>query len=155
MRDNKTSTENIVLYIFGLVLVIWFALLIAPAFADGLAGLVTGLPQAINNPFKITLCENSLKTVLIFVLIYGVALGVYISDEKNYRRREEHGSAKWGNAKQVNKKYADKEPLSNKTLTQNVVIGYDGRKHRRNLNTLVVGGFRRRQNKTLCSCQCT
>ena len=37
MRDNKTSTENIVLYIFGLVLVIWFALLIAPAFADGLA----------------------------------------------------------------------------------------------------------------------
>lgn len=140
MRDNKTSTENIVLYIFGLVLVIWFALLIAPAFADGLAGLVTGLPQAINNPFKITLCENSLKTVLIFVLIYGVALGVYLSDEKNYRRREEHGSAKWGNAKQVNKKYADKEPLSNKTLTQNVAIGYDGRKHRRNLNTLVVGG---------------
>ena len=140
MRDNKTSTENIVLYIFGLVLVIWFALLIAPAFADGLAGLVTGLPQAINKPFKITLCENSLKTVLIFVLIYGVALGVYLSDEKNYRRREEHGSAKWGNAKQVNKKYADKEPLSNKTLTQNVAIGYDGRKHRRNLNTLVVGG---------------
>ena len=140
MRDNKTSTENIVLYIFGLVLVIWFALLIAPAFADGLAGLVTGLPQAINNPFKITLCENSLKTVLIFVLIYGVALGVYLSDEKIYRRREEHGSAKWGNAKQVNKKYADKEPLSNKTLTQNVAIGYDGRKHRRNLNTLVVGG---------------
>ena len=140
MRDNKNSTENIVLYIFGLVLVIWFALLIAPAFADGLAGLVTGLPQAINNPFKITLCENSLKTVLIFVLIYGVALGVYLSDEKNYRRREEHGSAKWGNAKQVNKKYADKEPLSNKTLTQNVAIGYDGRKHRRNLNTLVVGG---------------
>ena len=140
MRDNKTSTENIVLYIFGLVLVIWFALLIAPAFADGRAGLVTGLPQAINNPFKITLCENSLKTVLIFVLIYGVALGVYLSDEKNYRRREEHGSAKWGNAKQVNKKYADKEPLSNKTLTQNVAIGYDGRKHRRNLNTLVVGG---------------
>jgi len=140
VRDNKTSTENIVLYIFGLVLVIWFALLIAPAFADGLAGLVTGLPQAINNPFKITLCENSLKTVIIFVLIYGVALGVYLSDEKNYRRREEHGSAKWGNAKQVNKKYADKEPLSNKTLTQNVAIGYDGRKHRRNLNTLVVGG---------------
>ena len=140
MRDNKTSTENIVLYIFGLVLVIWFALLIAPAFADGLAGLVTGLPQAINNPFKITLCENSLKTVLIFVLIYGVALGVYLSDEKNYRRREEHGSAKWGNAKQVNKKYADKEPLSNKTLTQNVAIGYDGRKHKRNLNVLVVGG---------------
>ena len=140
MRDNKTSTENIVLYIFGLVLVIWFALLIAPAFADGLAGLVTGLPQAINNPFKITLCKNSLKTVLIFVLIYGVALGAYLSDEKNYRRREEHGSAKWGNAKQVNKKYADKEPLSNKTLTQNVAIGYDGIKHRRNLNTLVVGG---------------
>ena len=28
----------------------------------------------------------------------------------------------------------------NKILTQNVEIGYDAHKHRRNLNTLVVGG---------------
>ena len=140
MRDDKFSTEYMVLYIFGLIATIWFSLLIAPAMSDGLAGLINELPNVMNNPFKITWCENSLKTVLILVMIYGIALGVYLSNERNYRRREEHGSAKWGNARQVNRKYVDKDKYYNKILTQNVSIGFDGRKHRRNLNTLVCGG---------------
>jgi len=140
MRDDKFSTEYIILYIFGLIATIWFSLLIAPAMSNGLVGLINELPNVMNNPFKITWCENSLKTVLILVMIYGIALGVYLSNERNYRRREEHGSAKWGNARQVNRKYVNKEKYYNKILTQNVSIGFDGRKHRRNLNTLVCGG---------------
>ena len=38
------------------------------------------------------------------------------------------------------KKYANKDKTENKLLTQNVAIGLDGRKHRRNLNVLVCGG---------------
>ena len=72
--------------------------------------------------------------------MYGIAIGVYLSTEHNYRRREEHGSAKWGTAGSVNKKYANKDKTQNKLLTQNVAIGLDGRKHRRNLNVLVCGG---------------
>ena len=140
MRDDKFSTEYIVLYIFGLIATIWFSLLIAPAMSDGLVGLINEFPNAMNNPFKITWCENSLKTVLILVMAYGIALGVCLSNERNYRRREEHGSAKWGNARQVNRKYVNKDKYYNKILTQNVSIGFDGRKHRRNLNTLICGG---------------
>ena len=40
----------------------------------------------------------------------------------------------------MNKKYADKNLASNRIFTQHVRMGLDGRKHRRNLNTLVVGG---------------
>ena len=109
MRDNKYSTENIVIYIFGFVVVIWFTLLIAPAAEKGLVNVLVSISEILNNPFKITLCEDSLKTVLILVMIYGVALGVYLSTESNYRRREEHGSAKWGNARQANKKYINKD----------------------------------------------
>ena len=140
MRDDKFSAEYIALYVFGLIATLWFSLLIAPAMSNGLVGLINELPYAMNNPFKITWCENSLKTVLILVMIYGIALGVYLSNERNYRRREEHGSARWGNARQVNKKYVNKDKYYNKILTQNVSIGFDGRKHRRNLNTLVCGG---------------
>ncbi len=140
MRDDKFSTEYIILYFFGLIATIWFSLLIAPVMSDGLVGLINELPNVMNNPFKITWCENSVKTVLILVMIYGIALGVYLSNERNYRRREEHGSAKWGNARQVNRKYVNKDKYYNKILTQNVSIGFDGRKHRRNLNTLVCGG---------------
>ena len=82
MRDDKFSTEYIVLYIFGLIATIWFSLLIAPAMSDGLADLINELPNVMNNPFKITWCENSLKTVLILVMIYGIALCVYLSNER-------------------------------------------------------------------------
>lgn len=69
-----------------------------------------------------------------------MGIGIYLSTRKNYRRREEHGSAKWGDAATICKKYRDKRFTENKILTQNVRIGLDGRKHRRNLNTLVAGG---------------
>ena len=102
--------------------------------------IISGLPTALANPFKITLCKDSVKTVLVFVTGYGLAIAIYLTDEKYYRRREEHGSARWGNAQAISRKYAEKDALNNKVLTQNISMGYDGRKHRRNLNTLIVGG---------------
>ena len=140
MRHDKFSKQNIVLYILGTVLAAWFGLLSAPCLKDGLVGLIRDFGVITQNPFKIQLCEGSLKTVLIFVGIYGLGIGVYLSSSRNYRRREEHGSAQWGSPVQVNRKYADKVPTQNKILTQNVSVGLDGRKHRRNLNTLVCGG---------------
>ena len=86
------------------------------------------------------LSEDSLKTVLVLLCVYGLAIGVYLSSRRNYRRGEEHGSAKWGNARAVNKKYQAANPEENKILTQNVRMGFDGKKHRRSLNTVVVGG---------------
>lgn len=140
MRHDKFSKQNILLYCLGTIPVIWLALLIAPFMEDGLPGLIRNFGAAMSRPFHITLCEDSLKTVLIFLGIYGLGIGVYLSSSRNYRRREEHGSAQWGSPMQVNRKYADKVPTRNKILTQNVSVGLDGRKHRRNLNTLVCGG---------------
>ena len=136
--DNKAGGPW--LYALGLVPVIWFALLIAPAISGGLSEIVSALPAAMNNPFKIVWCEDSVKTVLIFIAAYGLGIGIYLSSRRNYRRGEEHGSAKWGDARAVNKKYRAKDPLQNRIFTQHVRMGLDGRKHRRNLNTLVVGG---------------
>ena len=139
MQDNDRKSA-IVLSAIGVVPVIWLALLIAPFLKGGLSEIITGLTNALNNPFNIQLCEDSLKTVLILLIAYGMAIGVYFSTRKNYRRREEHGSAKWGNAKAVNKKYCQSPPSDNKLMTQNVCIGNNAQKHRRNLNTLVCGG---------------
>ena len=140
MRHDKFSKQNILLYCLGTIPVIWLALLIAPFMEDGLPGLIKNFGAAMSRPFYITLCGNSLKTILVLLLCYGLAIGIYLSTQRNYRRREEHGSAQWGSPVQVNRKYADKVPTRNKILTQNVFVGLDGRKHRRNLNTLVCGG---------------
>lgn len=140
MRHDKFSKQNILLYCLGTIPVVWLALRIAPFMEDGLPGLIRNFGAAMSCPFYITLCEDSLKTVLILLLCYGLAIGMYLSTQRNYRRREEHGSAQWGSPAQVNRKYADKVPTQNKILTQNVSVSLDGRRHRRNLNTLVCGG---------------
>ena len=139
MVEDAKRTKTI-LCILGIIPVVWIALLIAPNIDGGLVGIVNGLADISDNFYKVEICENSLKTVLFFLLVYGLSLAMYFTTRKNYRKREEYGSAKWGSARLVNKKYSDKDKFKNKLLTQNVAIGLDGRKHRRNLNTLVCGG---------------
>ena len=137
MRNDDKKT-GLILSVCGIVPVIWLALMTAPYVGGGLVEIIRGLPVAMGNPFQIT--EDSVKTVLIFLLAYAMGIGIYFSTRRNYRRREEHGSAKWGDAGALNKKYRDKDLSANKLLTQNVRIGLDGKKHRRNLNILVCGG---------------
>ena len=141
MREDKFSRANIILYLLGLLPTVWLGLLVAPALRSGLPNLIRNLAVVFSNPFHIVWCEDSVKAVLIFICAYAMGIGIYLSTARNYRRREEHGSAHWGNAGQVNKKYENKtEPEKNKILTQKTKIGLDGRKHRRNLNVLVCGG---------------
>lgn len=136
----KRGNNPLVLCLFGILPVVWLGLLIAPAAHGGLPEIVTRFPAVMNDPFHIELCGDSLKTVLILLCAYGLAVGVILSSRRNYRRGEEHGSAKWGSARTVNRKYRAAAPEDNKIFTQNVRMGLDGRKHRRNLNTVVVGG---------------
>lgn len=141
MREDKFSRTNVILYCLGLIPTVWLGLLAAPALRSGLPNLIKNLAVVFSNPFHIVWCEDSVKAVLIFICAYAMGIGIYLSTARNYRRREEHGSAHWGNAGQVNKKYENKtEPEKNKILTQKTKIGLDGRKHRRNLNVLVCGG---------------
>ena len=137
-QDDKQSA--IILSVIGIIPVVWLALLIAPSVGGGLPEILPKLLTVFNNPFQIELCEDSLKTVLVLLLCYGFGIGIYFSTRRNYRRREEHGSAKWGDAKAVNKKYYQAPKSENKLMTQNVSIGINAKKHRRNLNTLVCGG---------------
>lgn len=137
-QDDKSGI--IMLALLGLIPVIWLALLAAPYVSDGLPAIVEHFPAAMNQPFQITLCEDSIKTVLIFILCYGMGIGIYVSTIRNYRKGEEHGSAKWGNARKINKRYSDRKFLTNKLMTSNVRVSYNSRKHRRNLLTIVIGG---------------
>lgn len=132
--------ENLIICAVGVIPVIWLALLTAPAVSGGLVEIIRQLGTALEHPFSIVWCSDSLKTVLIFLAAYAMGIGIYFSSKHNYRKREEHGSAKWGDAREICKKYRAPDPCANKILTQNVRIGLDGRKHRRNLNILVVGG---------------
>lgn len=132
--------NKLVLFLFGLPFVIWLALLMAPYSSGGLPQVIENLNKIASNPMHIQSHKDSLKTVLIFVGIYSLCMAMYLSTRKNYRRGEEHGSAKWGDVFSICKKYREKNFVQNKIITQNFLLGLNGRKHRRNLNTLVTGG---------------
>ncbi|MEF9966898.1 MAG: type IV secretory system conjugative DNA transfer family protein [Longicatena sp.] len=136
----KNTHDDIILLAILFPFVIWGALLFAPYMDNGLFYAISKCEVALQHPFNITWCDNTLRWIFIFVIAYGLGVGIYYSNMKNNRRKEEYGSAKWGNVHKVNKKYADKEYFKNKILSQNFRMGLNGKKHRRNLNTIVIGG---------------
>lgn len=137
---RKDKQVELVFYFVGAVFIAWLSVLVAPRIHEGLFDAIIYLNEAMNSPFSFELCQDTLKCILISESIYSFSYLAYYYNRKNYRRNEEYGSAKWANNKAVNKKYTEKDYFSNKILSQNVRIGLDGRRHRRNLNTLVIGG---------------
>ncbi len=140
MNKPSTNKTSLVLWGLGLLPVVWAALIVAPFLSQGLSGFMTAFTSGMKDPMAISWSADSPKTIAIFLLIYGLGIGIYYAMKRNYRKGEEHGSAKWGDSKQLCRKYADKSKQDNILLSQNVRIGLDGRKHRRNLNVMVVGG---------------
>ena len=130
------------IWLAGLPVIWWAAILIADAIqpSRNLFELMEVLTEKLNHPFQLHYTEYTIKSVLVCTLLYAAGIGIFYSSQKNYRRGEEHGSARWGNARQICKKYSQKPYSQNILLTQNFRISLDTHKHRRCLNILVVGG---------------
>lgn len=126
----------------GLPVIWWVAILLADAIQPGrnLFELMEVLTEKMNHPFQLHYTEYTIKSMLVCTLLYAAGIGIFYSSQKNYRRGEEHGSARWGDARQICKKYSQKPYSQNILLTQNFRISLDTHKHRRCLNILVVGG---------------
>lgn len=139
MKKDNENKSLIIVFLICILPVIWVGLKIAPSVNGGLVTILPCLLKIFDNPFSIELCEDSLRTVLVLLLAYGLGIGIFFSTRKNYRHREEHGSAKWGNARKINKKYMEKPESDNKIMSNSVKVGLNVKKHRRNLNTLICG----------------
>lgn len=138
MRDAKNDE-----YLFlGLLIIptIWFAVLIAPYMDQGLIHALPYLSEALNHPFQFQWCDNSLKTIGIFLVIYVLGIGIYLSNEKNYRQKEEYGSARWGYIRSLVKKHSNKDFFENKLFTKKTRMDIHGKIKNVNLHTVVIGG---------------
>ena len=130
------------IWLAGLPVIWWVAILLADAIQPGrnLFELMEVFTEKLNHPFQFHYTEYTIKSMLVCTLLYAAGIGIFYSSQKNYRRGEEHGSARWGDARQICKKYSQKPYSQNILLTQNFRISLDTHKHRRCLNILVVGG---------------
>lgn len=72
---NDDEQSSLILAVIGIIPVIWFALLVAPYLSSGLMGILEGVPEAMNHPFSIQLCGDSVKLSLFFVWLTVWELG--------------------------------------------------------------------------------
>ncbi len=122
--------------------VLWLSALLATGYEDGMTlfDLMGRFNLLMERPFALHWTPHTLKFLLVGLALYGCAAALYFSTKENRRPGEEHGSARWGSVRQLCAKYRDKDPFQNTLLTQNLRMGLNGKKHRRNLLQIVIGG---------------
>lgn len=131
--------------------VVYFAMVTASVYIPGenIFALLERISTIVRRPNLLRWTAYTSRFLLVFLLLYGGGVLLYYADHENRRPGEEYGSAKWGNARELNKQYADRDG-KNVILTKRVSIGLDGYKHRRNLNILVVGGSGSGKTRFFC-----
>ena len=67
MRNDNDKKTSLILSACGIVPVVWLALLTAPYVGGGIVEIIRGLTDAMGSPFAVTVCEDSVKTVLVFL----------------------------------------------------------------------------------------
>lgn len=131
--------------------VVYFAMVTASVYIPGenVFVLLERISTMVRRPDLLRWTAYTPRFLLVLLLLYGGGVLLYYADHENRRPGEEYGSAKWGNARELNKRYADRDG-KNVILTKRVSIGLDGYKHRRNLNILVVGGSGSGKTRFFC-----
>lgn len=104
------------------------------------AGVWNVLQWCLTHPF---LCYNdkTMPVLLTGLLLWTLAMvSLYVRMDNTFAHGAEHGVAEWGQVKEFNQKYSNKEhPEENRILSENVRFSYDSSTLRNN-NMFVVGG---------------
>lgn len=137
---RKSFRDSAPMWALFSLLAIFAALLAASVYEEGMSlfALIPLVTDAKLGDIRWT--EHSLKFIFIALTVYAGGIALYYSTRQNRRPGEEHGSAKWGSVRELNKKYGDKDPENNVILTKNLSMSLNGRLHMRNLLQIIVGG---------------
>lgn len=140
MKQKLNFQQAALLWAACSIIVVWLGILASDCCGEGvrLTEFLSLFSERLQHPFQLSLNGYTVRCVFAALCMYALAVGYYYTSKGNKRTGEEYGSAKWGDAAALNRKYRDK--AGNIILSQHISMGLDGRKHKRNLNVIVVGG---------------
>ena len=137
---KKSFRDSAPVWALFSVPVIYFALAAATVYEPGMS-LLRLLPSVTELGLgRVRWTEYSMRAILLSLSAYVGGIALYWSSRQNLRPGEEHGSARWGSVRELDRKYRDRDEEMNVILTKHLRMSLDGRKHRRNLLQIVVGG---------------
>ena len=142
IRPNRSFRDDVPVWAVFSIVILWLGALAASAYESGM-NLFVFMEQftvAMNTPLAIQWKAHTPKFLFWSMAIYLCAIGFYYSSRQNRRPGEEHGSAHWGNVRQLDRKYRDKDPTRNVILTQHLKMSLNAKQHLRNLLQIIVGG---------------
>ena len=140
MKQKLNFQQAALLWAACSIIGVWLGILASDCCGEGvkLTEFLSLFSEQLQYPFRLSLNGYTARCVFAALCIYALAIGYYYTSKGNKRTGEEYGSAKWGDAAALNRKYRDKN--NNIILSQHISMGLDGRRHKRNLNVIVVGG---------------
>ncbi|MEG1492323.1 MAG: type IV secretory system conjugative DNA transfer family protein [Oscillospiraceae bacterium] len=143
---NTEGKVNILIFVVLALPVIWFALIAAQCCRPGMSLFewMNAVQHALQAPLSLSITPYTRKTLVLALGSYGVAIAWYYTQRGNRRPGEEHGSASWGIAKNVNSHFRTKKTDRYILLTRKISMSMNVRalpqEHQTNHNVLVVGG---------------
>ena len=140
MKQKLNFQQAALLWAACSIIVVWLGILASACCGEGvkLTEFLSLFSEQLQHPFRLSLNAYTVRCVFVALCMYALAIGYYYTSKGNKRTGEEYGSAKWGDVAALNRKYRDK--TNNIILSQHISMGLDGKKHKRNLNVIVVGG---------------
>ncbi len=141
MEPGKKKV-NIWLIVFGAILSGYTGYLVNGAWNPGgnISSFLAAFHQIRAAPFADYYNERTIKAVVIALVVYAVALLMYLTSDKKFMPGKEFGTARFEPAERVNKILMDKDTSFNRILSKNVKMSLDFRRLKLNGNILICGG---------------
>lgn len=141
MQTSKKK-PSVVFILVGAILAGYFGYLIGGAWEKGmeLNDFINRMNEVCSDPLANYMSENTVKAVAIAIGIYGMAILMYYTSQRNLMPGKEFGTARFENPQRANKILADKDENFNRVLSQNVKMSLDFRRLKLNGNILICGG---------------
>lgn len=137
--EKKTLRSSIIMWGVLLIGMFWLAAKLAMSYEPGIdiAQFTQSFEKNAFNVFYFKTTSSTSAFIIAAFVVWVLLLASYLFRWGQYMHGKEHGSAGFGNIKDLAKKYKQEQ---NVILSQNIEMGLNMYKHQHNLNTLIIGG---------------
>ena len=146
MIGKKKKKISIPFLIFGGIVFGYIGYLIGGAWKPGIQMMdyIAALKEELNHPFRDYYNQYTLWTVGGAIFLFALIMAIYYTSRGNYMPGKEFGTARFADAKEINKALKGDTPTGEKgehrILSQHVRMNIDNRLTKYNNNILVIGG---------------
>lgn len=133
---------SVLFLIAGAIVAAYIGYLAGGAWEKGIqiGTFISRMQDVISAPLSNYFNRNTPQMVFTALIIYVMAILMYITSRKNYMPGKEYGTAEFDSPQRVNRILMDSDENHNRILSQNIRMSLDFKRLKLNGNILICGG---------------